>query len=243
MRVIILAAGKGRRLGLGLPKCLTPIVEGYTILDLQLHHLHRLVEQVTVVVGHREELVRRLYPECHFVSNAEYETTNTAFSLALALEHAGEEDVLWVNGDVVFDPQVLDRIVARGKSALATKRCNTGDEEVKYRADTDGRLTAVSKGLTDGLGEAVGVNIVRSADLAPFRQALRECGREDYFERGVEKALARGAAFYAADVTDLSCIEIDFPEDLRAARRLFGSLPVGARQRAGRAALAGAPAQ
>jgi choline kinase len=242
VKAIILAAGMGRRLGLGLPKCLTPFYEGRTILDLQLAHLRRLVPQVTVVVGYQDNLIRRLYPECDFVHNAEYETTNTAFSLALGLGHVGEGDVLWVNGDVVFAPEVLSRVIAPGRSALATKRCSTGDEEVKYRADADGRLTAVSKGLKDGLGEAVGVNIVRAADVGPFREALRECGRQDYFERGVEKALARGAAFYAADVTDLPCIEIDFPADLAAARALFGAPAEVARQPAG-AALAGAPAR
>lgn len=229
MNAIILAAGMGRRLGLGRPKCLTPFYEGRTILDLQLAHLHRLVPRVTVVVGYQDQLIRRLYPECDFVLNPEYETTNTAFSLALGLGHVGGGDVLWVNGDVVFAPEVLDRVLASGKSVLATKRCSTGDEEVKYRAGADGRLTAVSKGLKDGLGEAVGVNLVRAADVAPFREGLGECGRQDYFERGVEKALGKGAAFYAADVTDLPCIEIDFPADLAAARSLFGA-PAAARE-------------
>ncbi|HEY1379271.1 MAG TPA: phosphocholine cytidylyltransferase family protein [Gemmataceae bacterium] len=229
MKAIILAAGMGRRLGLGLPKCLTPIVEDTTILDLQLARLRRFVERVTLVVGHQADVIMRRHPDCEFVHNAAYETTNTAASLALGLERVGGEDVIWVNGDVVFDPEVLARLVARGPSALATKRCSTGDEEVKYMADADGRLTAVSKGLTDGQGEAVGVNIVRAADVGPFREALAGCGRQDYFERGVETALARGVAFYVADVTDLACIEIDFPEDLAAARRLFGSLPEAAR--------------
>ena len=60
--IIIAAAGRGKRLGLGLPKCLVR-VQNRAIIEYQLH-LVRHIPHVRLVVGYFEqdvvEFVRRL---------------------------------------------------------------------------------------------------------------------------------------------------------------------------------------
>ncbi len=221
MKAVILAAGMGRRLGHGLPKCLTALSGTMSILDLQLAHLHRFTQDILLVVGYKKELVLSRYRDCASRTNERYATTNTAHSLTLALEGIEPQDVLWLNGDVVFSALVLERLLRDRRTALATRRCAVGDEEVKYFADAGGRITAVSKQLQCASGEAVGVNFVRGADLELLLRGLRQCGPEDYFEKGVEHAMAQGLEVHEVNVSDLACMEVDFPDDLAAAKELL----------------------
>jgi choline kinase len=105
--------------------------------------------------------------------------------------------------------------------AVNTLECE--EEEIKYRtheAEQD-RIVALSKAVRDAEGEALGVNKITADHLEAFVGALEECGEGDYFERGIELLMERGVFFQAVDVSDARCIEVDFEEDLAAARKLF----------------------
>ncbi|MBC7318867.1 NTP transferase domain-containing protein, partial [Candidatus Bipolaricaulota bacterium] len=54
MKVVILAAGVGSRLGHGLPKALVKLCDNKTILDHQLENLKSVgLENIRVVVGYK----------------------------------------------------------------------------------------------------------------------------------------------------------------------------------------------
>ena len=109
MKFIILAAGKGTRLGMPHPKPLTKLKTGETILQRQIDSLSKHVDKknIIVVVGYKKELIMNEFPDCTFIFNPDYEKTNTAKSLLCALNSQSESDIIWINGDVVFDPKVL----------------------------------------------------------------------------------------------------------------------------------------
>ncbi len=224
MKIVLLNAGLGNRMSSAGPKCLLELTGGpdpVTILDRQLGILRKL-GPVFVVVGHQKEKIMNGRPDLAFVENAEYAVTNTAPSLLLGLEAAGEsEGVLWVNGDVVFDPRVAEAVAGSPFSCVAVHRRACGDEEVKYRTDGSGRVVSLSKTTVMSEGEALGVNLVLRADIGRLKEGLRLCNPADYFERGVEYAIERGMRVDACDVTEFPCIEIDFPEDLASARETF----------------------
>jgi choline kinase len=221
LKAIILAAGFGRRLDQGLPKCLTPLAGTISILDMQLSHLLAFTTDIHVVVGFRKELVTARYAGCVFVDNDRFATTNTAVSLALGLESTGNSDVLLINGDVVFEKDVLRRVLSEPSSGMAAKRGAMAEEEMKYRTDADRRIIALSKALMPAEGEAVGINFVCAADVPLLRSALKICGAQDYFEKGFETAIAAGMNVFERDVSDLQCIEVDFPADLEMARKIL----------------------
>ena len=119
------------------------------------------------VVGFKLELIVEAFPDVTYVYNERYDQTNTNRSLLKALRQSADGGVLWMNGDVVFDPQVLERvkdlIAASSRSSAstppwwATRRSST-------RSMADGFVHGLSKTVTDALGESVGINYVTAAD-------------------------------------------------------------------------------
>ncbi|HEY6794892.1 MAG TPA: NTP transferase domain-containing protein [Kineosporiaceae bacterium] len=226
--VTILAAGLGSRLGMPFPKPLTPLSDGRSILQQQLDNLYsRLHDQarVTVVVGFRPDLIMATVPDVRYVFNERFDRTNTSKSLLKALRAAGSGGMLWLNGDVVFDPGLLDRVLAmirRDVSFVCVNTATVGEEEVKYRVDDDGFVTVLSKTVTDGLGEAVGINYIASADKPMLIAHLEGCTDQDYFERGIETAIAAGLKVRPVDISEYFVVEVDFTDDLERANEEVG---------------------
>ena len=133
------------------------------------------------------------------------------------------QDVLWLNGDVVFEEGVLQRVLEEGTSTVAVNNARVAEEEVKYTLDAEGFIAEISKSVRDPLGEAVGINLVMSEVLDGFRDALDRVGDQDYFEKAMELLIAeQGPVFRAVDVGEHGCIEVDFAEDLEVARSMMG---------------------
>lgn len=219
MKVVILAAGVGSRLGKPLPKPLTVLANGQSIMQRQMEMLKRIVSEhdIIVVTGFKKDIVMEAFPNVLYVYNDEYDTTNTSKSLLRALPKTGDEDVMWLNGDVVCDPGVIERVAAFEGSCMAVNTNSVGDEEVKYRTNGDGSIVEVSKQVKDAEGEAVGVNKVCNAQKRLFITQLQACEAQDYFERGIEDAIREGCRFFPVDISDKMCIEVDFEDDLKTA--------------------------
>ena len=224
VRIVLLVAGRGVRLGSERPKCLTAFDgEGHTILDRQVDALARLsARPIIAVTGYRSEQIQAAHPELQTVLNARFAETNTSKSLLCALSELGVCDVLWLNGDVVFDPCIPPLVLGQPHSCMAVNRSVCGEEEIKYRTNSSGRMVEVSKTVEHGEGEAVGINLVKATDLELFKRCLDRCADRDYFERGLELAIQSGMQLYPVDIGEYPCVEIDFPEDLERARELFG---------------------
>jgi CDP-glycerol glycerophosphotransferase len=228
VQVVILAAGMGTRLGRDAPKPLTPLLDGRSILQRQLDGLReKLGSQVpiTAVVGFRCEQIMQAAPELTFTYNPDFASTNTSKSLLRGLRSSRAGGVLWLNGDVVFDPAVLDLVLpslAAEQSFVCVDTNTVADEEVKYTLSGDGFVQELSKTVVGGLGEAVGINYVSAADKATLVEHLEACGDHDYFERGMETAIERcGLRFRPVDISRFSAVEVDFEADLNRANALL----------------------
>lgn len=223
-QIVILAAGMGSRLGRSLPKPLTELSDGRTIMQQQFDNIRFAFgenAQITIVVGYKLEHIIEAFPEASFVYNEQYDQTNTSKSLMRALQASAPGGVLWMNGDVVFDPMALERaaaLVARDQSFVSVNTAKVSDEEVKYTTDAEGYIKELSKTVTGGLGEAVGINFVSRNDKAMLLRQLKRVGDQDYFERGIELAIDEDKLrFEPVDISDLYAVEIDFAEDLERA--------------------------
>jgi choline kinase len=227
VQAVILAAGLGTRLGRPLPKSQTRLRDGRTIMQQQVDNVRSALGEdprITVIVGFKATVIMEAHPDLVFAYNERYDSTNTSKSLLLALTASHPGGVLWMNGDVVFDPRILQHVrpwLDRNESFLCVNTSAVGDEEVKYTVDAEGFIAELSKSVIGGLGEAVGINYIAATDKAVLIDELRECADNDYFERGLETAIARrGLRVAPVDVSEFDVVEVDFEEDLERADRI-----------------------
>lgn len=227
MKIVILAAGMGSRLGNPLPKPLTVLKTGDTIMGLQLKNISKFfnLSDVMVVVGFKKEVIMETFPDSLYVYNPDFDQTNTSKSLLRALKKSGGEPVMWLNGDVVFNADLFSLIVPyllKDQSFVCVNNQECAEEEVKYTLAGDGTIDEISKKVTPAVGEAVGINYIAQKDLSFFIQRLEECGNNDYFERGIELMIQKDKRkVYPVDISSFTCMEVDFREDLENANKLL----------------------
>jgi len=237
---IVLCAGRGGRLRPytdETPKCLLSF-GGKTILERCLDGLQAGgVGDIVLVVGYRREMIERFvdergYPAVAFVVNEDYDHTNTAVSLNLALKKTSADvDVIVVNGDVLFDPGILADLVSLPVShgAAVDADISLDGEEIKVVV-SDGRIVRIGKELDprECLGEAIGLyKIGREAigDLIRIYDELEARGEtRHFFEKGFdllrEKGRSGGEASFGVFLTKgRPWVEIDTVEDYRYAER------------------------
>jgi choline kinase len=225
--VVVLAAGKGTRLGRSLPKPLTMLRDGRSILEHQIDALRQVLGvdiPITLVVGFQAEVVMAAAPDLTFAYNPDYDWTNTAKSLLRGLQSSRAGGVLWLNGDVVFDPELLHLLrplADEGQTFVCVNTAVVAEEEVKYTVDAEGFVRALSKTVVGGLGEAMGINFVADGDKAQLIRQLERCSSSDYFERGLEVAIEEsGLRVVPVDVSAFDAVEVDFEDDLQRANLL-----------------------
>ena len=228
IQVVILAAGMGTRLGKPWPKPLTLLKDGRSILQQQIENVRSIFSdsaRISIVVGFKLEMIMEAHPDVTYVYNETYDQTNTAKSLLKALQQSQEPGVLWMNGDVVFDARVLERVrdrIQNESSFVCVNTAAVGEEEIKYTVNANGNIQLLSKQVKDALGEAVGINFISSKDKSLFISELINCTDNDYFERGLELAVEKsGIKLEPVDISDLFAVEVDFQIDLDKANSQF----------------------
>ena len=221
VQAVILAAGMGTRLARPHPKSLTQLDDGRTIMTQQVENLRAAFGdelRLTIVVGYKLEQILEHVPDASFVYNEAFDQTNTSKSLLKALKNSADGGVLWMNGDVVFDPELLIHIASHvydDRSFVAVDTSVVSDEEVKYTVDDDGYICELSKTVVDALGEAVGINYISSSDKMYLIQRLEEVEDQEYFEGGIVKTIKHDSVNYLpVGISSYYAVEVDFAEDL-----------------------------
>ncbi len=216
MKAIILAAEIGSRLENSNPKPLTKLKNGETILERQVAYLSDYLgmNNIIAIVGYKKDLIMESFPNLLYVYNNFYDTTNTSKSLLAGLIKIENEDVVWLNGDVVFEKKLLPQIIKCPKSCMAVNTNSVGEEEIKYNVFDEGNIKDVSKIVSPALGEAVGINKIIASDLPLLKAKLEKCDHQDYFEKALELSIQDGMKIIPVDINKYLCMEIDFLDDL-----------------------------
>ena len=188
MKVLLLAAGRGRRFGkrtARLPKCLIPLGKGANLLSRYLDSFRKLdIRKIVIVVGHEK---KKIMAECarkgrgldiRFIANRRYRL-GSIVSLASAAPEMND-DCLIMDADVFFSSSALKSLLrARKSSFLLDPRSKSSGEEMMLMSK-DSRPVKISKKTDPSLkvlGEATGFFLVKKKDARRLAGILRRMVR------------------------------------------------------------------
>lgn len=225
MQAIILAAGQGRRLNgnaIPWPKCLYE-VGGIPLVDHQLRALAGAgIQDVVIVVGCQQHRVRRAAPGARFVVNERFAETNSLCSFLLARPLV-DGDVVVLNSDVYFHPELLHRLLEAGGDALLYDSSSGGDDEHMKVSVRGGVLVEMSKSLPPARTDGENVGMLRfcaatARELFDAGEVIVNNGGHLSWLAAAVNRVSATRAIRCIDVAGEPWVEIDFPQDLVRAR-------------------------
>ena len=180
--------------------------------------------------------------EVHYVHNADYETTNNVFSMALALESIDiDSDVLLIESDLIFEPAILTQLIETPhKNAALVDRYHAGLDGTVVSITEDDVIAQVFPGYMqdstfDFDGKYKTLNIYKFSQefcQTSFRQLLsfysRSIDGNCYYELLLGVLIYIRATTVHAVLVEHPWAEVDDPNDLDSAEFVFnprGAVP------------------
>lgn len=230
LKAVLLAAGRGIRMGGEEPKTLACVGGNETLLHYIVGSLKSAgITEILVVTGYKPHLVQEAVLEewgadgVTFIFNARFASWGNFHSVRMAVDQSPGADLLVVNSDVIVPPQVLKRVIAtQGDLVLAVQRREGLDLEDMRVELRNYQVVAIGKSLkmVKSHGEYAGVSLLRPraarlyADICTDLEwrALTTLYYEDVFANMLGRIDARAALVLPGEYA-----EIDAPKDLPAA--------------------------
>lgn len=227
MQAIILAAGIGSRLTSvtgGISKALIEI-GGRPLIHHQLEALaDHGIGPVLVILGHQaDDVAAAIGNRAETIVNERYAETNSVYSLWLAREWITGPFIL-LNCDLLFDPRILDHLLATPGNALVYDSTSSRGREQTKVAIRRGRVVDIGKDLppASARGESLGLlkfDAEGGRALIETADHLVQDGVDDAWVIEATRGICARVDLRATNVAGEAWTEIDFPYDLDVARR------------------------
>ena len=226
MKALILNSGLGSRMGVLTsehPKCMTEILGTETILSRQLRMLVDYgIHEVVMTTGLFDRILvdycdsLQLPLEITFVKNPVYDKTNYIYSIYCARNEL-DDDLVLMHGDLVFENQVLERLLQSEHSAMAvSSTLPLPKKDFKAVIGEDGILE-IGIHCFDHALAAQPLYLLKREDWRVWLdEIIRFCENGEvgcYAENAFNEVSGR-CRIMPLDVKDLLCAEIDDPSDL-----------------------------
>ena len=249
MKAIIVAAGPGSRLmpiTNEKPKCLLEVGD-QTILERALQALRENgIEDIVVVRGYRGHLVN--YPHVTYCHNPDFEKNNILRSLFYA-EDEMDDAFIFSYSDILYSSEVVARLIDSEADVALIVDVNwiqtyEGRDlhpisEAELVKVENGMVARIGKGVVtpeEAHGEFIGLakfsrsgaeamkavyhRVAEECPSAPFHRAASL--EKAYMTDMIQELVDAGSLVQSVDIEG-GWMEIDTPQDLERARRLFGA--------------------
>jgi L-glutamine-phosphate cytidylyltransferase len=239
MRAIILAAGRGKRLGPlgdGRPKCLVEL-SGKPLLERQVAALRGGgVSEIGIVRGYRADMIQ--LPGVMYFENPRWSETNMVSSLCAAAQWLRSGPVIVSYADIFFRRELVRELVeSQDDLAIAYDRSwrmlwsrrfaePLSDAET-FRADSGGRLLEIggkAKAVEEIKGQYMGLLRIAPAAWRAIEQLLGRLDRQARDRLDMTGLLQRllGQRFPIATIAaDGQWGEVDSADDLALYERMI----------------------
>ena len=235
MQAIVMAAGRGSRLGNltdDRPKAFLE-VKDIKLIEYNLALLDSLgVRDIVLVTGYRAEMFENLVaamPNVHCVYNPFFGIMNVLGSFFMGQEHLVEDDLVYMHADTLCAPGVIRDMMAADADIVLPVDFGPCDEEAMKVRLVDGEIATISKGIPvdEAAGEFIGICKIAANAIEPLKKSARKLlgeGHFDYyFEGALQDLIDEGScSAVCVDTAGRFWGEVDFLEDYR---RVEGGLP------------------
>ena len=231
MKALILNSGLGSRMGVLTsehPKCMTEISPRETILSRQLRQLAEAgIREVVITTGLFDRVLIEycesldLPLEFTFVHNPDFRITNYIYSIYCARKEL-DDDILLMHGDLVFENEVLDKVLASENSCMTVSTTLPLPEKDFKAVIRDGKILKVGVHFFENAAAAQALYRLRREDWRKWLneiEAFCDAGNLKVYAEEALNALDGAANIDALDVGDLLCAEVDDPQDLAVVSR------------------------
>ncbi len=199
MRIIIIGAGRGRRLEHlteNEPKTFTRILDK-RILDWILETYRANGENdITFIGGYLLDIVKQHYPEFSFRHNTNWQNNNILQSLFYAADDM-DNGFICTYSDILYTPEIVKKLLASRaditvavdtawRDRYAYRSFHPTTDAEKITAD-NGRVTCFSRAIPDhqAFGEFIGVAKFSPAGAKIFKKYFSELPENFLFEKSI----------------------------------------------------------
>lgn len=225
MQAIIMAAGKGSRMGNmteDKPKSFLEI-RGIKLLEYNIAMIHSYgIKDILIVTGYQNEKLESFAQQIEGVRcvyNPFYEMVNVAGSFFMAQEYLFE-DTVFMHADTLCAPEIFEEMITTEADMVLPVEFRTCDEEAMKVRTKNGKLVEISKQIpcSEGEGEFIGIAKIGKQILPDIKLAIKKLMREKqfhaYFEGAIQELIHIGDyELKTISVGDRFWGEVDFLED------------------------------
>ena len=226
MQAVILAAGKGTRMGIkDAPKCLLKI-GNKSIIEHQVNYLRNIgCKKILVVTGYNSNKIKNtLGNSIEYIFNKNFENSNNMYSLWKARDFIDDEFIC-IYGDLFFHNKILEKCVASDGDMVLVVERNLRDETMRVKIENK-KIVQVNKKIdsknTDG--NFIGMAKFSKNSKNHLFQTIKELmgkGNEDaYYTLAIENLIKQGKMVSFIETEDLPWIDIDTKDDFDYVKKI-----------------------
>lgn len=189
MKVIILAAGEGKRLRPltnDIPKCMVKLF-GKSILEMQINILKKFnIDKICIIRGYQKEKIN--FEDVKYYFNKKYDSTNMLETLFCA-EEEFDQPIIISYGDIIYEQKIIKKlidnnenisvIVDRGWEKLWKIRFeNPLDDAESLQINKDGKISDIGQKtmkIEEIQGQFIGLIKIQGKGLEIFKTFYKKC--------------------------------------------------------------------
>ena len=228
MDALILAAGKGTRLGLNdSPKCLIEFGNS-SLIEYQIKCLNELgIKNIHIITGYFPEKIKsKIGDLANYIHNPEFSSTNNICSI-LCAKNFMSDDFICIYGDLFFDKKILKNFFSSKKDIVLTVEKNLREETSRVKIKDD-KIILVNKNINfnEADGNFIGMAKFSKNIITKLFNSIEKIAKKDsqsYYTSAIEDLIQNGTDVHFVTTENLSWMDIDTPDDLIHAQELFVS--------------------
>tara|TARA_Y100001936_G_scaffold26257_2_gene24289 strand:+ start:12660 stop:13361 length:702 start_codon:yes stop_codon:yes gene_type:complete len=226
MQGVILAAGKGTRMGkIDSPKCLLEINQ-IPIIKYQIESFRKNgIKDIHVVTGYKSEMIHDLlHDEVEYIHNTRFDEMNNIYSVWLALQKL-HGDFVCVYGDLIFDEKILEKCLKMETDICLMVESNTRPETMKVKIENN-KIVAVNKNIEHDIADGNFIGMAKfsnnsSRKLFDEIDKLIKTNVDGYYTLGIERLIGKNIDVGCEFTNELKWMDMDDDEEFKEAQKIF----------------------